>query len=67
MDYWKELNIFESVMQENINNNNLLKLRSCADICSALIANSKYAMCVGRTNRAWALLLMAKSHWETNK
>ena len=39
MDYWKELNIFESVMQENINNYNLLKLRSCADICSALICN----------------------------
>jgi len=67
MDYWKELNNFESIMQENIDNYNVWNLRSCADICSSLIANSKYAMFVGRTNRAWALLLMAKSHWETNK
>lgn len=67
MDYWKELKNFEKVMQEDIDYYNVLKLRSCADICSTLIANSKYAMCIGRTNRAWALLVMAKSYWETNK
>lgn len=67
MDYWKEIKKFESVMREDINNYNVRNLRTNADFCSSIIANSKYSMYIGRTNRAWALLLMAKSHWDTNK
>lgn len=67
MDYWKELHDFESMMQDEINAYNVLKLRTCADICSSLIASSRYAMFIGRTNRAWALLLLAKTHWDNNK
>ena len=67
MDYWKELNNLVMKMQSDINPYNVWKLRSNSDFCSSLIKYSKYAMYAGRTNRAWALLIMAISYWENTR
>lgn len=67
MDFWKELKAFENKMQSDISQYNALQLRSKSGYCTSLIESSKYAMYVGRTNRAWALLLMANYYWKNSK
>lgn len=67
MDFWKETNKIEAAMQSDINYYNALLVRSRSDYSALLLESSKYAMCIGRTNRAWALLFMAKYYWDKSR
>lgn len=66
MDFWKELQDFEHRRLSDINQYNVLALRSKSSYCTSLIKSAKYAMSIGRENRAWALLVMAKYYWKNS-
>lgn len=63
MDFWKELAGVEQSVQSSINRYNALQLRPKLELYVSLIESSKFAMNTGRTNRAWAYLLMATAYW----
>ena len=63
MDFWKDVALIENAIFASINSHNVLKLREQSLFCSSLIQAAKYSMNIGRTNRAWAYLFMAKKYW----
>lgn len=67
MDFWKELQNFEHKIKSDVNQYNALLLRSQSECCASLIESSKYAMCMGRVNRAWTFLVLAQSYWKNVK
>jgi hypothetical protein len=64
MDYWFEVKKVEKQIESCINQYNALDLRSKAQITVSLIETSKFSMNVGRVNRAWAFLLIARNYWK---
>lgn len=67
MSYWKEVNSLERLIDLDINQQNAFKLRAKSQLCASLIETSKLAMNIGRTNRAWAFLLLARIYWKKSK
>ena len=67
MTYWKEIHSIESSIESSINQQNAFKLRAKSQLCASFIESSKLAMNIGRTNRAWAFLLLAKVYWKEVK
>ena len=64
MYFWEHVAEFEKSILISINASNALKMREASQFCALLIETAKYSMNIGRTNRAWAYLLMAKSYWD---
>ena len=63
MNFWKDITNLEKSMLTSINSNNAPKLRNKSQFCASLIETAKFSMNIGRTNRAWAYLLIAKMYW----
>jgi recombinational DNA repair protein RecT len=67
MNFWKDVANFEKSMLTSINSDNALKLRDKSQFCASLIETAKFSMNIGRTNRAWAYLIMAKMYWNSTR
>ncbi len=65
MNFWKEVVGVEKSILTSINSGNALKLRKESQFCASLIEAAKFSMNIGRTNRAWAFLLIAKKFWNS--
>ena len=65
MNFWNNVADFEKSILISINSGNALKLRNKSQFCASLIETAKFSMNIGRTNRAWAYLLLAKMYWNS--
>ena len=65
MKFWNDVADVEKSILTSINSDNVLKLREKSQFCASLIETAKFSMNIGRTNRAWAYLLMAKKYWNS--
>lgn len=65
MDFWENVANIEKSILASINSNNALKLRDESQLCAFLIESAKFSMSIGRSNRAWTYLIIAKKYWNS--